>query len=66
MKTQLFTLTKGDVFRFPNEKALYKAHSFDISDENGLEVEYASFINEQRHLSKGNAAMTEVKLITNN
>ena len=40
MKTRLFTLTKGDVFRFLNEKTLYKAHSFDISDENGLEVEH--------------------------
>ena len=66
MKTRLFALTKGDIFRFPDEKTIYKANGFDISDENGLEVEYASFINEQRYLCKGNAAITEVELITNN
>jgi hypothetical protein len=66
MKAPLFTLTEGCMFRFLNDKTLYKTHSFDVSDENGVEVEYVSFLNEKRFISNGFASMAEVEIISIN
>ena len=66
MKALLFTLTEGILFRFPDEKTLYKAYSFELSDEHGLEVEYVSLLNEKRYKSKGYAAMAEVEIFSTN
>lgn len=64
MRTLLSTLTKGDLFRFPDERTVYEAHSFAINDETGVEVEYTSLVNKKRYVRTGYAAIIEVELIS--